>query len=66
MQRNNKIIKIRLTEELYKLIEEAGIGVGINKSELIRYLLNKSLRELKKDSIKAGGYDKLEVTLREV
>lgn len=66
MEKNSRLIKIRLTEKLNNAINEASLGVGINKSELVRYLLNKSLHELKNDSIKAGGYDKLEVTLKKV
>ena len=64
--KNNKVLVIRLTEKLNSLLGEASEGVGINKSELVRYLLTKSIYEIKKDSIKAGGYDKLVITLKKI
>lgn len=60
----NHIIKIRIDEEMNNLLNEAVEKIGFKKTELIRYLLNRALQQLKSDSIQAHGFDKLEFTLR--
>lgn len=49
-----------MKSELKKISEE----LGFRESDLIRFLLNGSLEQLKRDSIQAGGMDKLTFTLR--
>lgn len=45
-------------------IKEVSEATGFKETDLIRFLLNRSLEQLKSDKQKAGGYDKLEITLR--
>ncbi len=46
------------------LISEIADKLGFNKVDLATHLLNRSLVQLKADSQKAGGFEKLEFTLR--
>lgn len=66
MQPKNHILHLRMSSEMDKLLTEISEKLGLDKSALARFLLNKSLMQLRADSIKAGGYDKLEITLRHV
>jgi len=56
--------KIRITQEMEKELNEISDILGFKKTDLIRFLLNRSLEQLKADKIEAGGYDKLEFTLK--
>lgn len=47
-----------------KELNEISDILGFKKTDLIRFLLNRSLEQLKADKIEAGGYDKLEFTLK--
>ena len=55
---------IKLTSEMDLEIKEVSEATGFKETDLIRHLLNRSLEQLKADKTKAGGYDKLEITLR--
>lgn len=65
MVKNHKLKDMRLTEDTDNLLTEASEKIGLKKTELARFLLNKSLKKLKADSIQAGGYDNLEITIRD-
>jgi len=64
MQKNHIIKTLRIDGDMDKLLNEATEQLGFKKPDLIRFLLNRSLQQLKSDSIRAGGFDKLEFTLR--
>lgn len=55
---------IKLTSEMESELKEISEDTGFKQTDLIRHLLNRSLEQLKSDKIRAGGYDKLEITLR--
>lgn len=64
MKIKNVIKSIKLTTEMNLEIKEVSEATGFKETDLIRHLLNRSLEQLKADKTKAGGYDKLEITLR--
>ena len=41
-------------------------AIGFTKAHLIRYLLSRSIKQLKSDGVEAGGYSNLEFTLRHI
>ncbi len=57
---------IKFTTEMDKEIKEISEATGFRETDLIRHLLNRSLEQFKADKLKAGGYDKLEITLRKI
>lgn len=65
MIKNHTLKPIRITESTNNLIIEACEKLGFKKADLIRFLLNRSLKQLKSDSVKAGGYENLDFSLRE-
>ncbi len=64
MVKNYIIKSFRVEKETLILLEEASKGLGLNKPDLIRFLLNRSLMQLRTDKIKAGSYEALEITIR--
>ena len=64
MAKNYIIKSFRVEKETLILLEEASAGLGLNKPDLIRFLLNRSLMQLRTDKIKAGSYEALEITIR--
>lgn len=63
--KNHFIKSFRVSKEMFALIQEATQQLGFKQTDLIRFLLNRSLMQLKADSIQAKGYDKLSFTLKE-
>ena len=55
---------IKITSEMDTEVKEISEATGFKVTDLIRHLLNRSLEQLRADKLKAGGYDKLEITLR--
>ena len=55
----NSTTKLRITTEMKTDIKDISNKLGFKESDLCRYLLNRAIQQLKADSIKAGGYDKL-------
>lgn len=47
------------------ILSEATNKLQFKKPDLVRFLLNRALMQLKADSIKAKGYENLSFTLRE-
>ena len=67
MTPENHIIKsFRISKEVNDLLNEAYKELGFKKTDIVKFLLHRSLMQLKSDSIQAGGYDKLSITLKEV
>jgi len=62
--KKNIVKSLKLTSEMDMEIKEVSEATGFKETDLIRFLLNRSLEQLKSDKQKAGGYDKLEITLR--
>lgn len=60
----NYTIRIRITTEMKEDIKKISEQLGFKESDLLRFLINRSITQLKTDSINAGGLDKLEFTLR--
>jgi hypothetical protein len=63
--KNHQIKTLRISSETNSLLNEAAAKLDFKKPDLIRFLLNRSLQQLKSDSIRAGGYDQLQITLRQ-
>jgi len=66
MKKNYIIKAFRISKETNDLLQEATKNLPFKKTNLIRFLLNRALRQLKSDSLKAGGYKNLNITLREI
>lgn len=61
----NHIIKaLRIDNEMANLLQEASTKLGIRQPDLIRFLLNRSLKQLKCSAIEAGGFENLEFSLK--
>jgi len=65
--KKNKIIKAfvvdsEMDEELNKICKE----LGFKKTNIIRFLLNRALAQLKAEGQKAGGYSHLEFSFKDV
>lgn len=61
----NHIIKaLRIDAEMASLLKESCKKLGFKQPDLIRLLLNRSLKQLKSDAIEAGGFSNLEFTIR--
>ena len=61
---NTAVLKsMRIPEWIDEELNKASEQLEIKKCELARFLLNNAMRKLKEDSIKAGGYDKLEISI---
>jgi len=66
MKKNYIIKAFRVTKKTNDLLNEITENLSFKKSDLIRFLLNRALRQLKADSVRAGGYENLSITLKEI
>ena len=57
--KNKLLNNIRLSTETDKLLGELAEQLELSKSALARMLINRGLKQMKSDIIKAGGIDKL-------
>ena len=65
IEKKRKIIKaFRVDDWTDKELREASQELDIKIPDLTRFLLVRSLKQLKEDAVKAGGYKMLEITLR--
>ena len=60
----NSTTQLRITSEMKKEIKEISKATGFKEVDLVTHLLNRSLEQLKSDKIEAGGYERLEFTIR--
>lgn len=60
MANKNILRNLRISNETDNLLDELSEHLEIRKTDLARMLLNKTLNQIKHDSIKAGGYENLE------
>lgn len=61
--KNMQTIELNVSKELKSELEEVTKGLGFTQSEVLRFLIEDSIRRVKADAKKAGGFDKLEFTL---
>jgi len=66
MKKNHIIKSFRVSKKTKELLEEASQELSLSQTDLIRFLLNKSLVDLKSDSQRAKGYQNLSITLKEL
>ena len=59
MKKNRLLNNLRLSQETDKLLSELSEQLELSKSALSRMLINRGLKQLRSDIIKAGGIDKL-------
>lgn len=64
MKKNHILNNLRLDEGTDKLLSEIAESLDLSKTALARLLLNRSLKQLKADIIKAGGIDKITFEIR--
>lgn len=59
MKKNHLLNNLRLSSETNGLLSELSNQLELSKSALARMLINRGLKQMKSDIIKAGGIDKL-------
>ena len=62
----NHIIHLKITKDMQGDLKKITDELGFKQTDLIRLLLNNAIQRLKSDSIKVGGFNKLEFTIREI
>lgn len=55
---------IRISKEHNDFLSEVAIKLGFRKTDLIRFILNRGIKQLKQDSIEAEGIENLEITIK--
>lgn len=55
---------LRISDRLHKLLKEASEETGIKMTDLARFLLVRGIKKMKEDSVKAGGYENLEISIK--
>ena len=55
-------IEQKTEEDLFKLSEV----LGFDKSKLLRMLVNRAIKQIKSDASKVGGFENLEISVKEV
>lgn len=65
MPKNHTLKALRITEEMDELLNEASSKLDFKKADLVRFLLNRALKQLKAASIEARGFENLEFSLKE-
>ena len=64
MVNNRRLSDMRISEKTFQLLEQISKAIGLTRTALARALLVKGLKQLKSDSIKAGGFDKFAGQIR--
>lgn len=62
--KNHFIPKLRISKSMDDELTDAAMQLGFRKTDIIRFLLNRSLKHLREDVQKAGGYDNLTFSIR--
>ena len=66
MAKNYIIKSFRISKEQHDLISKVCEVTGFEKQKIVRWLLNKSLEQLKADCQDVGGMDKLSFNVKEI
>lgn len=60
----NHELRLRVSEKMKLNIKKISIGLEFKQPDCIRFLLNKSIREINLDAIKCGGFQNLEIAVK--
>ncbi len=66
MKKSKVIGSFRVNEKSAEMFEEAVKELGLQKPQVARLLFNRSLKQLFEDVKKAGDWNKLEISIKEV
>ncbi len=63
MKKTSRVI-LRITTKMKDEIKKISDDLGFKETDITRYLLNSAIQKIKSDSIEAGGYSNLVITLK--
>lgn len=66
MKKSKVIGSFRVNEEAGEMFEEASKELGIQKPQLSRLLFNRALKELFEAKRKAGSWNKIIISIKEI
>ncbi len=68
MAKRNTVVlnKIRIRADLNDILVEISQVLDISKTDILKLLLNRSLLQLKSDSVRSGGYQNLDFSIKKI
>lgn len=60
------LIQFRLQKDKDEELSKIAEAINLDKSKIIRLLMNRGLIQLKKSALKVGGYNNLEISIKEL